>query len=177
MQIARSAALTLIATFVLMAQSERGNITGIVTDPSGAAIASAELSVVNRDTNAATKLITNSAGEYNAPSLQPGSYRIEITAPGFKHFVRQNIMVSASTTVRIDAALQLGQVSEQVEVTAAAATIQTTDAKVSTQVENKLVDELPLQVAGAMRSPFNLVSVVPEAQGSGQGLSLGGGRW
>src|SRR5882672_7989436 len=105
----RVVALYFVVSCALMAQSERGNITGIVTDPSGAAIASAELLVVNRDTNAATRLITNSAGEYNAPSLQPGSYRIEITAPGFKHFVRQNIMVSASTTVRIDAALQLGQ--------------------------------------------------------------------
>src|SRR3954470_22227657 len=95
----RVVSLSLLVSCALMAQIERGNITGVVTDPTGAAIASAELSVINRDTNGATKLITNSAGEYNAPSLQPGSYRIEITAPGFKHFVRQNIIVSASTTV------------------------------------------------------------------------------
>src|SRR5436190_18588720 len=176
MQITRTPALLLAATFMLMAQSERGNITGIVTDPTGAAIASAELSIVNRDTNATAKVISTSSGEYNAPNLQPGTYRVEISAPGFKHFLRQNVVVSASTTVRIDARLQLGQVSEQIEVTTAVSTIQTDDAKVSTQVENKLVDELPLQVAGAMRSPFNLVAVVPEAQGSGQSLSLGGGQ-
>src|SRR5207237_3841315 len=123
-----------------------------------------------------TKLVTTNSGEYNAPNLPPGAYRVEITFSGFKRFVQQNVVVSAATTVRIDAQLQLGQVSEQIEVTAAAATIQTGDAKVSTQVENKLVDELPLQVAGAMRSPFNLVSVVPEAQGSNQQLSLGGGQ-
>src|SRR5207302_1990919 len=74
------------------------------------------------------------------------------------------------------AQLQLGQVSEQVEVTAAAVVIQTDNAKVSTQIQNKLVDELPLVVGGAMRSPFNLVPVVPEARGSGQGLSIGGGQ-
>src|SRR5690348_10451672 len=102
-----------------MAQSERGNITGIVTDPSGAAIASAELSVVSRDTNATAKSITTSSGEYNAPNLPPGVYRIEISAPGFKRFVRQNVVVSASTSVRIDAKLQLGQVSEQIEVSTA----------------------------------------------------------
>src|SRR5712664_2390656 len=135
MWIVRSAVMMCIASCALLAQSERGNITGIVTDPSGAAVASAELTVVNRDTNATTRLVTTTSGEYNAPSLQPGSYRIEITAPGFKHFVRQNIVVSASTTVRIDAALQLGQVSEQVEVTAAAATArEEPDAKLSTQV-------------------------------------------
>src|SRR5207302_7484820 len=74
------------------------------------------------------------------------------------------------------AQLQLGQVSEQVEVTAAAVVIQTDNAKVSTQIQNKLVDELPLVVGGAMRSPFNLVPVVPEARGSGQKLSIGGGQ-
>ena len=99
-----------------------------------------------------------------------------MTAPGFKRFVQQNVIVAASTAVRLDTQLQLGQVSEQVEVTAAAAGVQTNDAKVSTQVQNKMVDELPLVVGGAMRSPFNLVAVVPEARGSGQRLSLGGGQ-
>ena len=78
MQKTRSAALLLLACFGLMAQSERGNITGIVADPSGAAIASAELSIVNRDTNATAKVMSTSTGEYNAPNLQPGTYRIEI---------------------------------------------------------------------------------------------------
>src|SRR5437660_2425797 len=98
MQITRSTTLLIAATLGLMAQRERGNITGIVTDPSGAAIASAELSVVDRDTNASTKLITTGSGEYSAPNLLPGTYRIEISAPGFKHFLRQNVVVSASTT-------------------------------------------------------------------------------
>src|SRR5262249_13660822 len=75
-----------------------------------------------------------------------------------------------------DVQLQLGQVTEAVEVTATASTIQTDNAKVSAQVQNQLVDELPLVVAGAMRSPFNLVQVAPEARGSGQALSLGGGQ-
>ncbi len=165
-----------IAVFSLFAQTERGSITGVVTDPTGAAVAGAELSLIHRDTNAAAKATTTSSGEFSLPNLLPGTYRVDISAPGFKRFVRQNITISAASTARIDAQLQLGQVSETIEVTSAVATIQTDDAKVSTQVENKLVDELPLQVAGTMRSPFNLVAVVPEAQGSGQSLSLGGGQ-
>jgi hypothetical protein len=161
---------------VLLAQSERGSISGIVTDPSGAAVASAALSVVSLDTNATVRAVTTGTGEYNAPNLQPGIYRVEITAAGFKRFVQQNVVVAASTTIRLDTQLQLGQVTEQVEVIAAAAALQTDDAKVSTQVQNKLVDELPLVVGGAMRSPFNLVAVVPEARGSGQALSIGGGQ-
>ncbi len=78
--------------------------------------------------------------------------------------------------MRLDIQLQLGAVSETVEVQAAAQVIQTDNAKVSTQVQNKLVDELPLVVGGAMRSPFNLVQVAAEAKGDGQRMSIGGGQ-
>ncbi len=176
MLVTRLVVFLLLCSVAAVAQSERGNIAGIVTDPSGAAIAGAELSVVNRDTNAIAKAVSTSTGEYNVPNLSPGNYRVEIVAPGFKRFVQKNVTVSAASTVRVDALMQLGQVSEAVEVTASVATIQTDNAKVSTQVENKLVDELPLVVGGAMRSPFNLVAVAAEARGSGQRLSLGGGQ-
>lgn len=160
----------------LWAQSERGNIAGLITDPTGAVVAGAELNVVNRDTNATARGLSNASGEFNVPNLLPGTYRIEITAPGFKRYIQQNVVVAAATTVRTDIQLSLGQVSEQVEVSASAAVIQTENAKVSTQVQNKLVDELPLIVAGSMRSPFNLVAVAAEARGDGQRLSLGGGQ-
>jgi len=130
----------------------------------------------NRDTNATAKAATSSSGEYNIPNLLPGLYRIEIQATGFKRFLQQNVTVSAASTVRADAQLQLGAVTGQVEVSAQAAVLKTDNARVSTQVQNKLVDDLPLVVGGAMRSPFNLVSVVPEARGDGQRLSLGGGQ-
>ena len=176
MKIASHFALLLVGSLTAMAQSERGNITGIATDPSGAAVANAAITITNRDTNATVKAATSPTGEYNAPNLPPGVYRFEIAAAGFKRFVQQNLNLSAGNTVRIDAVLQLGQVTEQIEVTTAAATIQTENAKVSTLVENKLVDELPLVVGGAMRSPFNLVAVAAEARGSGQQLALGGGQ-
>ncbi len=168
---------SLLYTHGLYAQSERGNISGIVSDPQGAAVAGATIKIVNRDTNATVNAVTGSTGEYNAPNLSPGTYRIEITAPGFKRFVQENVIVAAASTLRSDIQLQLGQVSETVEVSASAVVIQTDNAKVSTQVQNKLVDELPLVVGGAMRSPFNLVAVAPEARkGNGQQLSLGGGQ-
>src|SRR4030095_17208680 len=98
---------------VLLAQSERGSISGIVTDPSGAAVASAALSVVSLDTNATVRAVTTGTSEYNAPNLQPGIYRVEITAAGFKRFVQQNVVVAASTTIRLDTQLQLGQGTQQ----------------------------------------------------------------
>ena len=133
---------SLLYTHGLYAQSERGNISGIVSDPQGAAVAGATIKIVNRDTNATVNAVTGSTGEYNAPNLSPGTYRIEITAPGFKRFVQENVIVAAASTLRSDIQLQLGQVSETVEVSASAVVIQTDNAKISTQVQNKLVDEL-----------------------------------
>ena len=158
------------------AQSERGNITGLVTDPGGAAIGAASLTIVNLSTNAATPVTTTASGDYNAPNLSPGTYRVEVSAPGFKKNIQTNVIVAAASTIRLDVQLQLGQVSETVEVQAAAQVIQTDNAKVSTQVQNKMVDELPLVVGGAMRSPFNLVQVAPEAKGDGQRMAIGGGQ-
>ncbi|HZO53535.1 MAG TPA: carboxypeptidase-like regulatory domain-containing protein, partial [Bryobacteraceae bacterium] len=166
----------LASAFSVFAQSERGNITGIVTDPSGSAVAGAAVNVVHIATNATTRAETTPSGEYNAGNLPVGLYRIETTASGFKRFLQQNINVTAGGTVRVDIQLQLGQVSEQIEVSASAATIQTENAKVTTLVENKLVDELPLVVGGEMRNPFNLVAVAAEARGNGQQLAIGGGQ-
>ena len=165
-----------VCAAALFAQSERGNIAGVVTDPGGAAIAGATLSVVNLDTNATSASVTTQAGAYNVPNLTPGRYRVEIVAPGFKKNISDNVVVAAATSVRVDVQLQLGQVSETVEVQAVAQQIQTDNAKISTQVQNKLVDELPLVVGGDMRSPFNLVQVAPEARGDGQKLQIGGGQ-
>jgi hypothetical protein len=168
-------ALTLAAV-ILSAQSERGNVTGIITDPGGAAIPGAKITVTHRDTNATSLATATDTGEYNVPNLLPGVYRVEIIASGFKRYVQDNLTVAAATTARLDPQLQLGQVTESIEVSAAAVQIQTDNAKVSTHVQNKLVDELPLVVAGSMRSPFNLVAVAAEAKGDGQRMSLGGGQ-
>ena len=74
---------------------------------------------------------------------------------------------TAASTLRVDARLEVGQVSETVEVRTDIAQVQTENAKVTTAVQNKLVDELPLVVGGALRSPFDLVTITPEARGSG----------
>jgi hypothetical protein len=168
--------LILFLTSLSFAQSERGLIGGTVTDQTGAAVPSAEVVVVNTATNATFKVIASSSGEFSAPNLIPGAYRVTVSATGFKRVVQQNVIVAASSSVRLELQLQIGQVSEQIEVVGNAAAVQTDTAKVSTQVQNKLVDELPLVVAGSMRSPFNLVAVAAEARGDGQRLSLGGGQ-
>src|SRR5690606_28453934 len=93
-----------------------------------------------------------------------------------KRYLQENIVVAAGLSVRVDVQLQLGQVSETVEVQSSQTQIQTENAKVQTAVSTKMVDELPLVVGNAMRSVFNLTVVTPESKGSGQQLSLGGGQ-
>lgn len=165
-----------LALSIALAQTERGQIAGLVADSSGAAIPAAQILIVNKATNTPVNLASAATGEYTAVNLSPGVYRIEITAQGFKKFVQDNVTLSAAASLRVDAKLQLGQVSETMEVTTAIAQIQTENAKVSTSVSNKLVDELPLVVGGEMRSPFGLVTIAPEARGSGTRLALGGGQ-
>jgi hypothetical protein len=161
---------------LLTAQTERGNIAGLVTDSSGAAVPGAQVVITHRATNTTVKLMTASTGEYNAAGLNPGDYAVEVTAQGFRRFSQQNLTLIASGSLRIDVQLQVGAVSETVEVTAAAAQVQADNARASTSVNSVLVDSLPLVVAGNMRTPLGLVAVAAEARGSGNALRLGGGQ-
>jgi hypothetical protein len=168
--------ITCLASVCVFGQTERGSITGVVTDSTGGHIANAPVVLVNKATNTESRITTTNAGEYSAPNLSPGAYRLEITAPGFRRFVQDGLTLTAGATIRVDAQLQVGEVSETVQVESQAPQMQTEDAKISTAVENRLVDELPLVVGGAQRSPFDLVSIVPESKGSGNTVSLGGGQ-
>jgi len=158
-----------------LAQSERGNITGLVTDASKAAVPNVPVKVVNLGTNAVIQVVSSSLGEYSAANLAPGAYKVEVSTPGFQSAIVDNVAVTPGGTVRVDVLLQVGGVQQTVEVQSRSTQVQTEDAKVTSGVANKLVDELPLVVGGAMRSPFDLVSTVPEAKG-GTNLALGGGQ-
>ena len=163
--------LALLAGFLGLGQTERGNITGIVSDNTGATIPNAAVTIIGKETNTAEHVLSTSTGEYNAANLQPGAYRVEVSVSGFSTFILDNVVLTAGATVRADAQLHLGSLSERVEVSAQPIQMQTEDARVSNAVQNRLVDELPLVVGGALRSPFDLVSTVPEAKGSGNALS------
>jgi hypothetical protein len=158
------------------AQTERGTITGIVMDSTKAAVPGVAVKVLNTSTNAAANVISSESGSYSAANLPPGTYRIEAMLQGFQISIVDGITLNAGTTTRVDVLLNLGPVTESVNVTAEQTTLQTEDAKVATIVPNRLIDELPLVVGGAMRSPFDLLAAVPEARGSGNTTSLGGAQ-
>ena len=161
---------------VSSAQSERGSITGVIVDTTRSVVPGVSVKVVNTATNAATHVVSSEAGTYGAANLPPGIYRIEASLSGFQSASVDGIRLTAGATARIDVTLSLGAITESVKVVAENRVLQTEDAKVSTNISNALIDQLPLVVGGAMRSVFDLVSTIPEAKGSGTNVVLGGGQ-
>jgi hypothetical protein len=170
--VAICAAVSMTIAVPCAAQTERGTITGVVTDSTGAIVPGVAVKVINTATNVAANVVSSDSGSYTAVNLQPGPYRVEATLTGFQTSNVTGITLPAGGSVRVDVTLNLGAVTESLNVVAEATPLQTEDARVATSVSNKLIDELPLVVGGAMRSPYDLVSTVPEARGT----ALGGGQ-
>src|SRR5258706_11741479 len=101
------------------AQTERGNITGTVTDTSEARIPGASVMVTNLATNQTATATTTDAGDYNLPNLQPGTYRLEFSANGFKKTLHNRIVLTAAATLHAHARMEFGQVSDTVVMPAA----------------------------------------------------------
>ena len=158
-------------------QSDRGVITGTVSDSNGGAIPDAEVVATNLATNVVARTRTTGEGVYTIPALPAGRYRVQIEKAGFKISAQPDIAIAGSQTTNIDATLEPGQVSETVEISGEASQLQTENPKISTQVSNRFVEELPLVVQGAVRSPFDLANTTPEARNLGDNsFALGGGQ-
>jgi hypothetical protein len=143
----------LVAAMLFLAPSfgqTLGEITGIVSDASGAVVAGAAVTVTNTATGAAREAVTNQAGAYSFPALTPGVYDVRVTASGFKVAVQTGAQLQVQQTLRIDFALAVGQVTESVEVSATAAALSTDSSTVGTVIENKRIVELPLNGRNAL---------------------------
>lgn len=107
----------LLLALSAIAQVENGQFTGTVTDPSGAAVPNAKVTVTNVATNYSITVTTNQTGNYFARELPPGTYKITAEAPGFKTSTNTNLALSAGTISHSDVKMQLGEAKEVVEVT------------------------------------------------------------
>lgn len=137
---------------MLLAQMNRGTLTGIVTDPSGAPIPGADVIVTSPATGSRYEIRTTDTGQYTMPNLPVGVYDISFQAPAFKKLVNESITLGATQVLRLDVTLQVGQVSDSVSVTAELPRIQSESREVATSLDNKQLRDLPLSFAGA-RSP------------------------
>ena len=152
-----------------------GEITGRVADPSGASVPGAVITLINVSTNGVRATTSTSSGDYAFPAVAPGFYNLKTEHPGFKSATSNNIEVQVQQTVRLDISLQVGQISESVEVSGLAELLQSENASVGTVIENKAVTELPLNG----RSYLNLVALAANVDtlspASGQAGSRQGG--
>src|ERR1700731_3534946 len=115
--------LTLTST--AFAQVQNSQFTGTVSDPTGAAIANAKITVTNPATNLSLSTTTNSSGNYTMKEVPPGTYKITVEAPGFKTYSDKGVSANVGTISHVDVKLQIGKASEVVEVTGQAAQVNT----------------------------------------------------
>src|SRR5947209_4206839 len=134
------AVLLVVLSGVSNAQVLYGSITGNVSDPSGGAVPGATLEATEVNTGTTKKTTTNASAVYSLSDLQPGTYKITITSPAFATTVLQGVTVTANQVRRADASLQVAQVSQTVEVSAAEVTLQTDRADVNTTISSRQVN-------------------------------------
>src|SRR6516165_5427391 len=149
--------LIALSTGILQGQAFYGSIVGNVNDSSGAALASTTVTLTNSATGDRRAVVTASDGSYRFVNLVPGTYRLEIGHPGFKRYTRDQIDVSVESQVRTDVVMQVGDVSQSVEVQAQELLLQTETANPSDVVGSRAVQELPLNG----RNILNLISLDP----------------
>src|SRR5271154_1111166 len=152
-----------------------GEITGRISDPSGAGVPNSVLTLTSTATNAVRQTDSGNDGFYSFPSVPPGIYNIKSEHPGFKTSTTNNIEVQVQQTVRLDFTLQVGEVSQSVEVSAAANMLQAENATLGNVVSNQSIVQLPLNG----RNYVNLVALTPNvntlAPPAGQSQSRQGG--
>jgi len=149
-------------------------ITGSVSDSSGAVMAGAAFTVQNTDTNQIRTATTNDTGNYSLPYLVPGPYTLRVEIAGFKVATRKGIVLQVGAVARIDFTMEVGDVSQQVEVTGGAPLLSTENAALGTVIENRRIVELPLNG----RNYLQLVTLSPNVTtegGAGGGGGLQGG--
>lgn len=158
--------LTIAICLPVAAQLDRGTITGTVTDPSGAAVPGVHVMVRNAATGGKFETSTTEAGQYTQPGLPIGDYEVRFDAQGFKNLVRSGITLQASDVVRIDGRLEVGSLTDSVQVTAETARLQTDSPEVSAALDGKSLMDLPLSFSGGRHADNFAFSIMPGVQGT-----------
>jgi len=137
-------AFLLLTAGLTFGQSDTARVEGTVTDSTGAAIAGATVSLINVGTNSKVEITTNEQGNYVAPLLKVGNYRVEVMAQGFRTNIQTNITLTVSQIAQINAQLDTGDVSDVIEVSSSAPLIETSSATIGQVIEGKQIVDLPI---------------------------------
>ena len=161
--------LILCIALPVAAQQGRGTILGTITDSSGSAIPNARVVVINTGTNFAFEAQTNQEGFYSTPAIPVGSYNVSVESTGFKKSLRTGIVVQVDQRAQVNLALEVGSVSDSVEVSAQAQLVDTSTGTLGKVIENRRIVDLPVNG----RSAFALAQLAPavkSTQGNNQGF-------
>lgn len=167
----------LSVTGVALGQSTFGVIVGTVRDPSGAVVSGATVKITNTGENISRETVTATDGSYEFQNVKPATYSVSVNHPGFRAFSAADLELVPRQTLRVDAAMRVGEVTETVNVEVAAGVIATDSAAISQSLSSQKVAGLPANVrAGGNTTPYNLIATLPGVQpDNGNGFSIQGG--
>src|SRR5580692_668384 len=142
----------LVFSALVWGQAFQGSLRGRVTDPKDAVVPLAKVSLIDVATSVSSTTVTNSDGQYSFPVLNPSTYELVIEAPGFKKLEQKGIVIIPETANTQDAKLEIGQVTETVDVTAEAELLNVSEASTGTDIDRQKMEDLP----NLGRDPFML---------------------
>jgi hypothetical protein len=163
----------LAIVFAAFAQSDRGTITGTISDPAGAVVAAAGIEAKNTATGAVYPTASSTTGNYTITQLPVGAYELTVTVPGFKKFIRSGLTVEVAATLRIDATLEVGSAAESVTVTETTTLLKTESGDVSYNYKGDTLNNIPVftlasaagfgsaNSLGNIRNPLATVTLMP----------------
>ncbi|PWU07916.1 MAG: hypothetical protein C5B51_08705 [Terriglobia bacterium] len=161
-------------------QSDRGTITGTVSDPAGAVVANAGIEVKNSETGLVYQTTTTETGNYTLAQVPAGQYEMTVTAPGFKKYIRENIALSVAQVVRLDVALEVGATTESITISAEVSLLKTESGEMSHTIQAQhLVDLGLLGIGGTFSSSQGMrfyqaeIALIPGASAPASGFVFG----
>ena len=170
MRLCRLSVFFAVLAASLYSQGGRGTITGTVSDPTGAVVASVPIQAKNLENGAVYDATTSSTGNYTFSQLPVGTYEVVVSVPGFKKHTRSSLVVEVAAIVRVDIALEVGSAVESVTVSEAAPLLKTESGELSHNVQTTAMNSLPIlgigsSIAGSagIRNPQAVMYLIPGA--------------
>jgi hypothetical protein len=162
----------LVFASAVMAQATSGSIAGTVTDPNGAVVPGAKVTAVHTPTGREYHAESSDAGLYSFPALPPGPYEVTLVHPGFKKLVRSGIEIRVGSRADLDLRLEVGDVQQQIEVTAEAPVLETSKSERGQNISQEVLYSLPIY-SGGLRSAEAFLGYMPGVNSSGE-MSVNG---
>ncbi len=165
---------------LMLAQSDRGTITGTVSDTTGAVISAASIAARNLETGTQLKTVSTDTGNFTLASVPVGPYEVIVEAPGFSRNVQTGVTVQVALTVRLDVTMRIGATTDTIEVVADSPLLRTENAELSVNVSGDRINALPLNFGGgagqigAIRNQMAFSILSPGVSGTGTGARING---